>query len=108
MPHTEIKYSSDMKFDAQAMMAGIETVLNQLDDTSGHCKGRAYPSETFLHTHILVEVHLLAKPHRDAAFTSRALDALEQEVKSHLSQACEFSLKLLYAPTAYVTHPFSP
>ena len=108
MPHADLKYSADMEFDARAMLQGIEDVLNALDPEAGKCKGRAYPAEVFLHRHLLVEVHMLAKPMRDAAFTARAMAALEAEIKRHVSQACEFSLKILYAPSTYITHAYTP
>ena len=108
MPHAEVKYSTDLEFDVQSMLQGIEKVLNDLDPTAGNCKGRAYPAAVFHHTHILVEAHLLAKPHRNAAFTARAIEALEAEVQRHLSQPCEFSLKLIYSPSTYVTYPYQP
>jgi len=108
MPPAEIKYSADMRIDGAPILRGIEETILSLDAGAGHCKGRAYPADVFQHTHILVEVSLLTKPHRDAAFLARLIERLEAAIKRHLAQPCEFSLKVLFAPPIYITHPFEP
>lgn len=107
MPHADIKYSSDLKFDPHAMLGRIEGIINQIDGGAGACKGRAYPADVFHHTHILVEVSLLPKPHRDAAFMQRLSDALEADIKSQLTQPCKFSLALNFSGDTYVTGVFT-
>ncbi len=106
MPHAEISYSSDLSIDAHAMLQRIEDILGQHDPESGACKGRAYPAETFLHTHILIRISMLSKPIRDAAFTARLLSDLETNLKSFLSRDCYFSLAIDYSGPTYLTNEF--
>ena len=104
MPHAELKYSSDLQIDASAVLAAIEAVIQRHDAGSGDCKGRAYPADQFHHTHLLVSLGLLQKPHRDAAFTKALMDDIEATVKSMIPQSCFFSLGLDYSSGAYVTN----
>ncbi|OED46215.1 hypothetical protein [Leisingera sp. S232] len=104
MPHAELKYSSDLEFDAKAVLADIEAVIQEHDGGAGACKGRAYPVECFHHTHINISIALLTKAHRDQAFSAALLAALESCIKAHLKQPCEFSLGLSYSSPFYVTH----
>ncbi|MFK7880277.1 hypothetical protein [Roseobacter sp.] len=107
MPHAEIKFSSDLSFDAVAVLRVIETTILEHDDGSGACKGRAYPTDLFHHSHCLIAISMLRKPHRDTAFTARLLDALELAIKQQIKEPCYFSLVLDYSPMTYVTntHP---
>ena len=108
MPHANLSYSADLRFDAPAMLQQIEDILNAHDPESGSCKGRAYPAETFLHSHILIRISMLSKPIRDAAFTARLLGALEPALKAHLTQDCYFSLAIDYSGPTYVTNDHRP
>ena len=104
MPHAELKYSSDLEIDAEAILAGIETAILEHDSGAGACKGRAYPTGRFHHTHITISVALLTKPHRDDAFSQALLSDLESRIKAQLHQTCEFSLGLSYSTPFYVTN----
>lgn len=108
MPHADLKYSSDLEFDAPEVLRAIEATINAHDSGAGVCKGRAYPAAVFHHTHLLVEVSLLTKPHRDAAFTRALRDDLEKAVKAHLRQRCYFSMAIHYSDDTYLTNVFEP
>lgn len=108
MPHAELKYSADLTIDAAAILADIEQVILKHDSGSGDCKGRAYPSQTFHHTHLLVSVAMLTKPHRDEAFTEKLIADLERSIKTHLHQRCFFSLDLRYMGGSYITNLHDP
>ncbi|MFY0690860.1 MAG: hypothetical protein JXR14_02950 [Paracoccaceae bacterium] len=108
MPHAELKYSNDLAIDAQAILAKIEETIHSHDSGSGACKGRAYPADIFHHTHLIVEISMLTKPHRDAAFTDALVSDLEAAIKSFVSQSCHFSLSLDYSTGAYVTNLHAP
>jgi len=108
MPHAELKYSADLDFDAPTMLADIEYTILTHDAGSGACKGRAYPTENYHHTHLLVTVMLLTKPHRDDAFTTALLEDLEAAITAHLGQRCFFSLALTYSSGAYITNEYRP
>lgn len=104
MPHAELRYSSDLEIDAAAILARIEEVIQAHDAGSGACKGRAYPADRFHHTHCLVSLGLLRKPHRDAAFTQALMADVEAAVKALIPQSCYFSLGLDYNEATYVTN----
>ena len=108
MPHAELKYSSDLDIDAPGILRAIEERINVHDTKAGACKGRAYKAEDFHHTHLLVEVSMLTKPHRDDAFTIKVRDDLERAIKACLSQRCYFSLAINYSDPFYVTNEFLP
>jgi len=104
MPHAELKYSGDLEIDSDDIFKVIENTIQAHDSGSGDCKCRAYPTDQFHHTHLLVTVSLLTKAHRDEAFTKRLMQDLETEVKKRLPQRCFFSLSLEYSSNYYVTN----
>lgn len=108
MPHAELKYSSDLTLDAEPLLRAIEQVILQHDPNSGECKGRAYPAEIYHHSHCLLNVSMLSKPHRGTAFTKALLGDLEVQLRSHLNQACFLSLGIQYSDEAYVTTKHTP
>lgn len=103
MPHAELKFSSDLTLDAKTILAEIESTIRAFDDSAGTCKGRAYPTDHFHHTHLAVTVSLLDKPHRDAEFCNTLLAKLESCVRAKLTQPCAVSFGLDFLPTYYST-----
>lgn len=104
MPHAELKYSDDLDIDARAILAGVEAVIQQHDDGSGQCKGRAFPVSEFHHSHVILTVSVLPKAHRDKEFMLALLSDLETTVKSMISQSCAFSAELSFSGEYYVTN----
>lgn len=107
MPHADLKYSADLDLDPKAILQTIEAVIGEYDAGAGQCKGRAYPAEVFHHSHVLVEVSVLPKPHRDEAFMNALMSALEKAVEAHLSAPCAFSLAVSFSSETYVTNQFN-
>lgn len=108
MPHAELKYSTDLDLPAADILATIEAVIQRHDAGSGECKGRAYPAVVFHHSHVLVEISMLPKAHRDAAFVTALRDDLEAAIKAHLPVPCFFSLNLAFSGSHYVTNQHNP
>lgn len=108
MPHAELKFSSDLDIDAEAVLKEIEQVILTHDGGAGACKGRAYPCDHFHHTHCLVELSLLSKPHRGAEFTKALLRDIEACLKRNLKQACALSYGIKYSDDYYVTGMHAP
>ena len=104
MPHAELKYSADLDIDPTAILAAIEQTILRHDSGSGPCKGRAYPAAQFNHTHLLLAVTMLRKPHRDTDFTDRLMEDLESTIKTMIGQSCHFSFSLDYSTGHYVTN----
>ncbi len=108
MPHAELKYSSNLGIDARNILRLIEKLINDHDPKAGACKGRAYPTDIYHHTHLLVEISMLPKPHRDAAFTAKLRDDLERSIKACLIKRCKFSLAIIFSDQNYITNEFIP
>jgi len=104
MPHCELKFSDDLDFDATAVLARVEEVINAHDPNAHECKGRAYPTSVYHRTHLMVTISLLTKPHRDEAFTRALMEDLETEIKAMLKQSCHFSMLIEYSPAYYLTN----
>ena len=104
MPHCELKFSQNLNLDAQAILAMVETIINDHDSNAHECKGRAYPTATYHRPHLKVTVSLLTKPHRDEEFTKALMADLEKQIKAKLFQSCYFSLSIEYSSSYYVTN----
>lgn len=94
MPHAELKFSSDLDIDAEAILEEIDTIIRRHDDGSGACKGRAYPAQRFHRSHCAVRVTLLRKPHRDEAFCTALLEEIESRISKRITQPCAFTVEL--------------
>ena len=103
MPHAELKYSADLELDAPAALRRIEQILQAHDPGSGDCKGRAYPAAASHHTHLILEVSLLPKPHRDAAWFSAVRADLAAYLRSVLPRPCWLSIELSFSSAQYLT-----
>ena len=103
MPHADLKYSPDLSFDPQAMFEAIKQTILAYDSGSGDCKCRSYPAEAGNHTHLLIEISMLSKPHRDAGFTRALRDTIADAVKKQLQQSCYISLAVIYSEAMYLT-----
>jgi hypothetical protein len=82
MPHAELKYSNDLSLDAPAILATIDATIRNYDAGAGDCKGRAYPAIEFNYTHVIAEISMLPKAHRDHAFMNALIANLEVAIKS--------------------------
>ena len=107
MPHADIKYSPNLQFEPQNVFAAIEDTTNAHYSDAGDCKWRSYPAKNSNHTHLLIEISMLTKPHRNHNFTIALRDAIETAVKVHLLQRCYFSLSITFTDDLYLTneHP---
>ncbi|WP_299700176.1 hypothetical protein [uncultured Tateyamaria sp.] len=103
MPHCELSYSSDLAIDAKAILAEVEACILRHDDGAGETKGRAYPAPVFLHTHLKASVALLAKPHRNAAFTAALQKDLVGLIAAHLPRPCWLSVDITFSSQTYHT-----
>lgn len=104
MPHCELHFSDNLKVDAKAILAIVETTINAHDADARECKGRAYPAAIYHLPHLKVTVSLLKKPHRNEAFTKSLMEDLELQIKAKLTQSCYFSLLVEYSPAYYLTN----
>ena len=104
MPHADIKYSPNLQFEPQKVFAAIEDTINARHSGAGNCKCKSYPAKNSNHTHLLIEVSMLTKPHRNHDFTNSLRDAIETAVKVHLHQRCYFSLSITFTDDLYLTN----
>lgn len=103
MPQADLKYSSDLKLDTRAILAKVEAVIATHDDGAGACKGRAYPTAEFHHTHVHLSIRMLEKPHRDEAFMTALLSDLNQSVKTLIPLKCALAIELGFSSAYYIT-----
>ena len=103
MPHAEVKYSSDLTLDTRALLQGIEAIIQRHDAGSGDCKGRAYRAEVSHHTHLIVEISMLAKPHRDLAFIAALRADIADMIRPMLPRPCWLSINIAFSGPTYMT-----
>lgn len=103
MPHLEIKYSADIKLDHKFLFDQIESMINQLDPTAGVCKSRAYPTDDFKNSHVMIDLWLLPKKHRDHAFSQTLLTNLKTFVNNLIGDHHFVSIQIHYRDDNYIT-----
>ncbi len=87
MPQADMYYSAELALDARAILAQVEAVIAAHDDTSGACKGRAHRITDSHHTHVLLRLKMLNKPHRDDAFMQALLEKLQAALAPQIPPA---------------------
>lgn len=108
MPQADLRYSADLTLDVPALLAALEATIARHDSGAGACKGRAYPADTFHHTHLYLEIRVLEKPHRTPDFMAALLADLHATTAAHLDQPCELAVSLGFAPAHYTTGRHTP
>lgn len=103
MPQADLLYSADLDLDPKAILTRVEQVIAEHDAGAGACKGRAYPAETFQHTHVTLQVSMLDKPHRTAAFMTALLGDIERAVKAQIAHPCALAVQLTFSGPYYST-----
>lgn len=103
MPQVECHYSNDLQLDCKSLFCNIEKTINAADSSAGICKSRAYPIKDYLHTHILIRVLVMQKPHRDSAFMQQLQQNLVDAVTPLLPDNCAWSLSLEFSSQYYTT-----
>lgn len=103
MPQVELKYSDDLKINPNHIFDLIEEIINKIDPSSGECKSRAYPAPFYKHTHMLITIAMLEKPHRNEAFSDDLMVALVTDIKGCIPKGAHFSLSLNYNLKNYIT-----
>lgn len=103
MPHCEIHYTADIKLDVELLFEAIESMINTVDPTAGACKSRAYQATQYKHSHVMINIWLLPKIHRDEKFSRMLLHNLEEYIQSKVASHCFVSLQLYYRDGNYLT-----
>lgn len=101
MPQADLKYTADLEFDALALFADIEATIARHDSGAGACKARAYPAAVFQHSNLVLELAILRKPHRDAAFRMALVDDLAALIDSYLPSGTERAVELRFSGDDY-------
>lgn len=103
MPQADLSYSSQIALDPAAVLATIEAVISAQDSGAGACKGRAHPLETTHHTHVLLRLRMLDKPHRDDAFMQTLLVALQTALRPLVPAPCILGIELGFLQRHYAS-----
>jgi 5-carboxymethyl-2-hydroxymuconate isomerase len=103
MPHLEIKYFANIKLDTKCLFDQIESAINKLDSSAGGCKSRAYSDKSYKHSHVMIDVWLLLKQHRNQAFTQSLFKEIVDCVKRQIANHCYVSVQLHYRNVNYIT-----
>ena len=108
MPHTDIKYTSDLEIDIKALMLSIESIILDLDPTAGVCKSRAIKIDEYHHSHINIELRMYATKERDIELINELTTKVDQKTKSLMRSAAHVTVKLDFTPLPYLTGFFDP
>lgn len=103
MPQADLSYSAQIAIDPMAVLTTIEAVIHANDSSSGDCKGRAHPCVQTHHTHVLLRLRMLDKPHRDAAFMQTLLTALQTALRPMLPAPCILGIEIGFLEQHYAS-----
>ncbi len=70
MPQADLYITADQNLAPAAALAAVEKAILEFDSGAGACKGRAHGVAQYHHSHVLLKISMLKKPHRDAAYAT--------------------------------------
>ena len=103
MPQVELKYSDNLCLQFESLFEEIERAINFQDPSAGLCKSRAYPAESYLHSHLFLNISLMKKPSRDDQFIKALSEEMECIIKVHLPQSAYYSIQINFLSEHYIT-----
>lgn len=103
MPQADFRYSPDIQIDAEKLLSDVELLILRHDQGAGACKGRAYRADLAHHSHALLSVMVLNKPHRDNAFMNALLQDLTALLDDYLPSGTERAVSLSFSSGFYST-----
>lgn len=104
MPQLDVKYSQDIVFDVDALFSAIEKIINKHDPTAGLCKSRGYATSSYQHQHLLIDLRVLKKPHRDDDFMQALLADFEELMKTlNLPKQCSYAIHVDFISPYYIS-----
>ena len=103
MPQTDIYYSDALPLKLSNLFNEIEKLIQGQDKSAGNCKCRAHPLENTHHTHVLVVIKLLKRPHRDKNFMNILLKSISQIVIKNIPKGCHYSVEVDFLSAYYAT-----
>lgn len=103
MPQADFIYSADIPLDAPTILAKVEAVIHAHDSKSGDCKGRAMACPQTHHTHALLRIRMLDKPHRDDAFMQALLAALQDALRPAIPAPCILGIEIGFLERHYTS-----
>lgn len=97
MPQADLFLTADQAdVPAAEVLAEIERIIRAFDDSAGECKGRAHRVAESHHAHLLLRLALLAKPHRDAAYTEELGQRLAKALAAHATSPCAVNVQITF------------
>lgn len=96
MPQADLQYSADIEIDAPLLLRELEAVIAAHDAAAGECKGRALPVAVTHRRHVFLQIALLEKPHRDAAFMSALQTKLFEALVAAVPSPAVVSIELRF------------
>ncbi|WP_128253287.1 hypothetical protein [Falsirhodobacter deserti] len=83
MPQADLYFTTDHKLEG--VLPEIERTIATFDGAAGQCKGRAHPVADHHHSHVLLRLSMLPKPHRDDAYAAELGKKLAEVVRPHVT-----------------------
>lgn len=108
MPQADLYYSEDLNIDAKALLGQLEAVIWEKDAGSGECKGRAHPVQAYHHTHVLLVLKMMDRPHRTEAFLTDLSDRIAKILGHGINQPCALSVSVEFLPKVYISELHKP
>lgn len=105
MPQADLKYSADLEIEPVELLARIEAIIDEHDSGAGACKGRAYPTAEYHHSHLLLDIAVLSKPHRNDEWANALLGKLEHALAQYIPKPCHVAVGIGFLSPYYRSKP---
>ncbi|WP_052071916.1 hypothetical protein [Sphingopyxis sp. MWB1] len=105
MPQADLYITGDQRIDAVAALQAVERTILALDPGAGACKGRAHSIADYHHSHMLLSLSTLPKPHRDDAFADTLATNLAAALQPHTAPGASLHIHIRFDLTHYKSLP---
>ncbi len=105
MPQAELNYTANIHLNAEEVLVEIERVISNFDPNAGACKGRAFKVSEYNHSHILLNLAVMPRPHRNSEWIDRLGNLLEQTLYEHIQEPCHLAIEIRFLSENYRSYP---
>ena len=95
MPQINIFHSSDITIPSD-FLSQIEATIQKHENNSVPCHGRVFTATQHHHSGAMLDIAVLAKPHRDSAWLQQLTEALTKVMQAALPKGVRCGIEIRF------------
>jgi hypothetical protein len=103
MPQVDIQYSSEPNLDLDKICTVVNDTIEELDGPGRDCKIRTHTATASSQPSMFINIGLLEKPYRDAAFQKKLIDSVMKNIAPLINSGASLAVNIYFLNNAYMS-----